>query len=110
MRSAKRLKRNRIATVVVIGSRFWAEFGNTFYAAFNLFGHKIGKRAFKKQKQQAEYERLVVKDGGSARKFIPGNNWAKKASDEVAGSAAQTWEKNMKTYLDQAVEESKGKS
>ena len=93
---AGRRKRNRVSMMVSLGQEFFQ--GKTFYAAFNLFGHHIGKRKSHNPKQQARYEALVGK-----RKFIPANNWMKLAWNSVAGTAAQTWEKKMKEYLEEAI-------
>lgn len=94
---AGRRKRNRVSMTVQLGQEFFQ--GKAFYAAFNLFGHHIGKRKSHNPKQQARYEKLT----GITRKFIPGDNWMKRAWDSVAGEAAATWEQRMKGYLEEAI-------
>ena len=103
IQSAKR-KRNRIAIMVSLGADFFQ--GKTFYAAFVLFGHKIGKRIFRGKKQKA-YDKLKDADG-SGRKFVPADNWMKVGWDSTAEEAAKLWETNMKNYLETASDKAGG--
>lgn len=76
------LKRSRVyvGARVTVGADKWYT-GDTFYAAFVEFGHKIGKRPSKN----------IIKSGRDKRQEVPGKHYLEKAGEQSASAAVATF-------------------
>jgi HK97 gp10 family phage protein len=87
IRTSNKKAKGSYRAFVGVGAKDWT--GPTFYAAFVLWGHRVGPRKL-----------------GNARKLVPANDWLKRSGEQAGQRAADAVVGELKSGVE-AVAESK---